>query len=38
MAALFGADFVLRDEAHETHRTPSGRPQQFAYAVLQKRA
>jgi ubiquinone/menaquinone biosynthesis C-methylase UbiE len=38
IAALFGADFELIDEARETHATPSGTVQSFAYALLRRRA
>ena len=37
IAALFGADFELVDQAREVHRTPSGTPQSFAYALLRRR-
>jgi 2-polyprenyl-3-methyl-5-hydroxy-6-metoxy-1,4-benzoquinol methylase len=37
IAALFGADFELIDEARETHVTPSGTSQSFAYALLRRR-
>ncbi len=37
IAALFGDAFELVDAARETHVTPAGRPQRFAYAVLRKR-
>lgn len=37
IAALFGNDFELIDEAHDTHATPWGAQQHFAYALLRKR-
>ena len=36
IAALFGAHLELVDAVHETHRTPAGAEQRFAYAVLRK--
>lgn len=36
-AALFGSHFKLVDSRHETHLTPGGAPQRFAYVSLQKR-
>ena len=38
IAALFGADFELVDQAREVHTTPSGSVQPFAYALLRRRA
>ena len=37
IAALLGADLELIDEARETHATPWGAPQSFAYALLRRR-
>lgn len=37
IAALFGAGFELIDQARETHATPWGTPQSFAYALLRHR-
>lgn len=37
IAALLGADFELIDEARESHATPWGAPQSFAYALLRHR-
>lgn len=37
IAALFGADFELIDQAREVHTTPSGSSQSFAYALLRRR-
>jgi SAM-dependent methyltransferase len=37
IAALLGAPFELIESAHETHATPWGSPQHFAYALLRKR-
>ena len=36
IAALFAERFVLVDSVRETHRTPSGNEQSFAYASLRK--
>jgi SAM-dependent methyltransferase len=36
IAALFGESFTLVDAVHETHRTPAGIPQRFAYALLNR--
>ena len=38
VAALFGNEFALVEARRETHRTPGGSPQNFAYALLRKRA
>jgi ubiquinone/menaquinone biosynthesis C-methylase UbiE len=38
IAALFGAEFEMIEQARETHATPRGAPQHFAYAVLRKRS
>jgi hypothetical protein len=35
---LFGERFDLIEGVHETHITPDGRPQRFAYALLRKRS
>jgi SAM-dependent methyltransferase len=37
IAALFGERFELIDAAHESHVTPAGATQRFAYALLRKR-
>jgi ubiquinone/menaquinone biosynthesis C-methylase UbiE len=37
IAAIFGDAFALVDSIHETHVTPAGQPQRFAYALLRKR-
>jgi len=36
MAAMFAGRFVLTESRRETHRTPSGSEQSFAYALLRK--
>ncbi|HEV8604264.1 MAG TPA: class I SAM-dependent methyltransferase [Tepidisphaeraceae bacterium] len=36
LAAEFAPSFTLKKQATETHLTPWGKPQQFAYAVLQR--
>lgn len=36
LASLLGKPFVLVDEAVETHRTPGGTEQRFAYAVFRR--
>lgn len=36
VAALFGDGFVLLESHYETHRTPGGSDQAFAWAVLKK--
>jgi len=36
IANLFGAAFTLVDQRHETHKTPGGAPQSFAYALLRR--
>ena len=36
IAALFAQRFVLEDSVRETHHTPSGNQQSFAYTVLRK--
>jgi SAM-dependent methyltransferase len=36
IAALFAPRFVLADSVRETHRTPSGNEQSFAYTLLRK--
>jgi len=36
IAALFGPSFVMVDGRRETHTTPSGGAQRFAYALLRK--
>jgi len=38
IASLFGERFDLIEGVHETHITPDGRPQRFAYALLRKRS
>lgn len=38
IAKLFGKAFTLIEQRHETHATPWGSPQKFAYALLQKNA
>lgn len=36
IAALFGSSFVMVDSRRETHMTPSGGAQRFAYALLRR--
>ena len=38
IAETFGERFELIEATHETHITPAGRPQRFAYALLRKRS
>lgn len=37
IAALMGPDFELRDQVLETHTTPGGNEQRFAWALLRRR-